>query len=160
VYNPFSTLDFFRNKKFKGYWFSTGTPTYLIEQIKKKEDLELLLESTTASSRTLRGNSDYANVNSTALLFQTGYLTIKKEKIIEEEPRYTLDFPNYEVKSAFLGDLLEAYTNKELDTVVGLSKDIAKSIILKDAKKLKDNLAKLYANIPYDLHIEKEKYYH
>ncbi|MDR1523043.1 MAG: PD-(D/E)XK nuclease domain-containing protein, partial [Endomicrobium sp.] len=100
------------------------------------------------------------DIETTALLFQTGYLTIKKEEIIEDESEYTIDFPNKEVKSAFLGDLLEAYTNKELDLAVGLSKNIAKSIVGKEAEKLKEELRELYATIAYNLHIRKEAYYH
>jgi Holliday junction resolvase-like predicted endonuclease len=159
VYNPFSTLSFFRNREFVGYWFSTGTPTFLIEQIKKKDDLELLVETKIVSERTLRGNSNYANVNSVALLFQTGYLTIKKKERVEEEQEYTIDFPNYEVRSAFLCDLLEAYTGKDIIEVQILRTKLIKALRSKDSTFLEEVLKSLYASIPYDLHIGKEAYY-
>ncbi|MDR1522843.1 MAG: ATP-binding protein [Endomicrobium sp.] len=160
VYNPFSTLSFFDKQEFIGYWFNTGTPTFLIEQIKKKGDLELLSEARVVSSATLRGNSDYANVNSMALLFQTGYLTIKEEEIVEDESEYIIDFPNYEVKSAFLGDLLEAYTKKDITEVQALRGKLLKVMRSKDSVGLEGILKSLYANIPYSLHIGKEAYYH
>jgi hypothetical protein len=137
-------LSFFDNKKFEGYWFNTGTLTFLIEQIKKKDDIELLSEARVVSSVTLRGNSDYANVNSVALLFQTGYLTIKKEEIVEEELQYTIDFPNYEVKSAFLENLLEAYTGKDINEVQTLRAKLLKVMRSKDSVGL----------------VGKEAYYH
>jgi hypothetical protein len=49
VYNPFSTLVFFRDKEFANNWFNTGTPTFLIEQIKKKDKLEIFVEDQTVS---------------------------------------------------------------------------------------------------------------
>jgi hypothetical protein len=137
VYNPFSTLSFFDNKRFEGCWFSTGTPTFLIEQIKKKDDLEILSELRIINSWILRwNNSDYASINSETLLFQIGYLTIKEEKIEEDESEYTIDFPNYEVKSAFLGNLLEAYSKKGISEVQTLRTKLIKALRNKDERCL------------------------
>ncbi|MDR3124764.1 MAG: ATP-binding protein [Endomicrobium sp.] len=158
VYNPFSTLAFFKSKKFEGYWFETGTPTFLIEEIKKREDLKFIIEPQKVQSRLLRGADD-KKVNIKTLLFQTGYLTIKKEEIIEGESRYTIDFPNYEVKRAFLEDLLEVYINRDIEEVNGISRGIGKALKEKGDEGLERNLRDLYANIPYDLHIGQEKYY-
>ncbi|MDR2344610.1 MAG: AAA family ATPase, partial [Planctomycetaceae bacterium] len=49
VYNPFSTLLLFRSREFKNYWFDTGTPTFLIDLIKKRNDLEIFLQPVYAS---------------------------------------------------------------------------------------------------------------
>ncbi|MDR3125139.1 MAG: ATP-binding protein [Endomicrobium sp.] len=161
VYNPFSALKFFDNKEFEGYWFETGTPTFLIEQIKKKDDLELLSEARVVSSGTLRGNgSGYANINTETLLFQTGYLTIKEKKIIEDEPEYKIDFPNNEVKRAFISSLIKEYTLRSAEEVNVINKKIKEGIRTKEAKVLEDSLKELYANIPYDLHTKRESYYH
>jgi hypothetical protein len=46
------------------------------------------------------------------LLFQTEYLTIKKKDIVNYEPEYIIDFPNMEVKKAFLTRLLARYSKK------------------------------------------------
>ncbi|MDR3124999.1 MAG: ATP-binding protein [Endomicrobium sp.] len=157
VYNPFSTLKFFDNKEFEGYWFETGTPTFLIEQIKKKDDLESLSEARVVSSGILRGNSsDYANINNTALLFQTGYLTIKKKERSDDGILYTIDFPNKEVKDSFLMILVSEYVGKSQIEVFNLNVRIQKALISKKEEELQEALRELYANAVYDTDTKKE----
>jgi hypothetical protein len=159
VYNPFSTLLFFENKEFKEYWYKTGSPTFLIEEIAKKNGLDKLIQGSVIKS--FLADIDYERTPSIDLLFQTGYLTIKSKEIKKDElPEYTLDFPNMEVRKAFSSSLLVAYTNKETHEIGDISKRIRKAIEGKDGEELKEALTELYANIPYDLHIGKEKYYH
>jgi hypothetical protein len=159
VYNPFSTLKLFDSKEFREYWYETGTPTFLIDEIKKKNDLEMFIEPQKVIDRTLIGsNSDV--IEAVALSFQTGYLTIKKKEIVEDEAEYTIDFPNYEVESAFLSSLLKGYTFKNEEEVNEINKKIGKALKEIDEKKLEESLKELLANIPYDLHIKQEKYYH
>jgi hypothetical protein len=93
------------------------------------------------------------------LLFQTGYLTIKKEDIDNGRPQYTMDFPNMEVREAFIGNLLEVYANKEPSEVESINKKIAKGLKGKESENLARSLSELFANIPYDLTTEKESYY-
>jgi hypothetical protein len=160
VYNPFSTLMFFDKKEFENYWFATGTPTFLIEQIKKRNDLELLIEQRTVNSSSLRGRGD-TNIENIGLLFQTGYLTVKKKEIGEDNtPRYTMDFANMEVRKAFIGNLLEIYTNKEPSEVESINKKVREALRQRDGNRLQKSLVELFANIPYDLTTEKESYYH
>jgi hypothetical protein len=159
VYNPFSTLLFFDNKKFGRYWFETGTPTFLIEQIRERDDLSPFIEETVVSSNSLSGAS-YDKIGSIALLFQTGYLTIKKEERVDERLEYRVDFPNMEVREAFLGSLLETYANMHPEKLGDTGKKIRRVIEKKDSEGLENILAELFAVIPYDLHIGMEKYYH
>jgi hypothetical protein len=160
VYNPFSTLLFFDNKKPEEYWYETGTPTFLMEEIKKKNDLYCFASTQEVESNTLKGNgSDEQEI--TTLLFQTGYLTVKKEEIKKDStPQYTLDFPNMEVRKAFLSSLLVAYAKKETKEVKGIGEKVREAIEEKDEEGLKEVLTELYANVSYDLHVSKEKYYH
>jgi hypothetical protein len=159
VYNPSSTLQFLNKKEFKEYWYKTGSPTFLIEEIIKKNGLDKLIQGSVIKS--FLADIDYERTPSTDLLFQTGYLTIKSKEIKKDElPEYTLDFPNMEVRKAFSSSLLVAYTNKETHEIGDISKRIRKAIEGKDGEELKEALTELYANIPYDLHIGKEKYYH
>jgi hypothetical protein len=159
VYNPFSTLAFFKSKEFKGYWFETGTPTFLIEQIRKRDDIETFTGRRVVGIRSLNGEGN-DNIDTEGLLFQTGYLTIKEKKIIEDEPEYRIDFPNNEVKRAFISSLIKEYTLKKEEEVNGISREIGKGLKEKDEERLERSLKELYANIPYDLHIGQEKYYH
>jgi Holliday junction resolvase-like predicted endonuclease len=161
MYNPFSTLSFFDNKRFEGYWFNTGTPTFLIEQIRKRDSFESFTNPISVVRAALSGFSfEYETLETTGLLFQTGYLTIKEEEETKRGSLYTIDFPNFEVKDAFLTSLIKAYTDKSIQAVYNLNDRIYEAIIGKDAEKLHDNLTELYASIPYDLHITKESYYH
>jgi Holliday junction resolvase-like predicted endonuclease len=159
VYNPFSTLAFFRKKEFENYWFGTGTPTFLIEQIKKRDDLESFVGAKVVGESSLRG-LDYDNIESIGLLFQTGYLTIKKEESTELGLQYTLDFPNMEVRNSFLTNLIEYYSNRQTREINNLRLKIEKQIKEKDSKELEESLRMMFAHIPYDLHISKESYYH
>ena len=105
VYNPFSTLLFFHDKKFSNYWFKTGTPTFLIDQIKDK-DLKSFEQKQKVTEYML-SNFNEKSIDITGLLFQTGYLTIKKEMIVNDVSLYELDFPNREVKDSFLMILVD-----------------------------------------------------
>jgi hypothetical protein len=158
VYNPFSTLAFFKSKKFKGYWFETGTPTFLIEQVEKMKEVESLVGMQKVSAEVLKG-PDNEEMEPISLMFQTGYLTVKKEEIEERESEYTIDFPNYEVRKAFITRLVAVCTRKSQKDTERLGKKINESIGKKENKTLEETLTELYANIPYDLHIGKEKYY-
>lgn len=109
LYNPFSLLNFFRKKRFGNFWFATGTPTFLVEHIRKtniepmeleqKEFLEAFFDRFTIEQL------DIYN-----LLFQTGYLTIKSTRYDDFELRYKLGYPNREVQQSFIYNLLEAFT--------------------------------------------------
>ncbi|MDR1243969.1 MAG: PD-(D/E)XK nuclease domain-containing protein, partial [Endomicrobium sp.] len=85
--------------------------------------------------------------------------TVKKEEIEERESVYTIDFPNYEVKKAFITRLVAVCARKSQKDTERLGKKINEAIRKGEAEKLQEGLVELYANIPYDLHIGKEKYY-
>ncbi len=99
IYNPFSLLNTFNNKVFKDYWFETGTPTFLVELIKKSDYNLNDLQEERITSKTL-GSIDTMSQNPVPVLYQSGYLTIKD---YDEEMRlYHLDFPNKEVENGFV----------------------------------------------------------
>ena len=78
VYNPFSLLNALQDMKLKSYWFSTGTPTFLVKKLKAMDFApEKFTDGTLYSDE--RSLSDYRadNPDPLPLLFQTGYLTIK-----------------------------------------------------------------------------------
>jgi hypothetical protein len=159
VYNPFSTLSFFSNKEFKDYWYATGTPTFLIEQIRQRDDLELFTDPKVVDSSSLRGKGD-SNIENIALLFQTGYLTIKKKEIKDNRPEYTLDFPNMEVREAFITNVIEYYSNRQSMEINKVRVNVREQIKGKEEKGLEESLKILFAHIPSNLHISIEAYYH
>jgi Holliday junction resolvase-like predicted endonuclease len=159
VYNPFSTLMFLDKKELKEYWYKTGTPTFLIEQIIKKNGLDTLIGQGTVIISSL-SDVDYDRASSIDLLFQTGYLTIKKKIITDGSPLYALDFPNTEVREAFLSNLLVVYANKESHVIEDINKRVKQALKEKDGEGLQKSLTVLFANIPYDLITGRESYYH
>ena len=108
IYNPFSLLNTFKYREFGSYWFETGTPTYLVELLKKHHyDLERMAhEETTAA---VLNSIDSTSDNPIPVIYQSGYLTIKGYD--EEFGIYSLGFPNREVEEGFIKFLLPFYAN-------------------------------------------------
>jgi hypothetical protein len=98
VYNPFSTLLLLTQKRFEHHWFETGTPEFLVKLI-LKGDFDII-EIPFKTEALGFSNYEVDDLNLAPLLVQTGYLTIKEFDPITQN--YTLDYPNYEVKHAFL----------------------------------------------------------
>jgi hypothetical protein len=78
IYNPFSTMTFFKKQQFSAYWFSTGTPTFLIDIIQRHNSMEDVMKPVVVGDEILFDGYDPANISEVPLLFQTGYLIIKK----------------------------------------------------------------------------------
>ncbi len=107
MYNPFSLLNTFDSLKFRQYWIETGTPSFLVE-VMKRTDYDVTGIATEEADSTLLTEIDTAFHNPVPLLYQSGYLTIKSYD--EVTGIYTLGFPNLEVKNGFLSFLLNYYT--------------------------------------------------
>lgn len=164
VYNPYSLLLLFDKNEIKNYWFETGSPSFLIQLIKEyKLDVKKL-------ERLLLNEADFSsyeieNMNLYALLFQTGYLTIKE--VIKDgfRKKYILSYPNIEVKESLVINLLDNFAqNRESN---GISVDeLIKSLKNKNLKHFFNILKSLFASIPNEIFpekttlIEKESYYH
>jgi hypothetical protein len=160
VYNPFSTLLMFDNSKIDNYWFHSGTPTFLMDLLKSRNQIQPVLEPFQVSSSVFV-SYDPENIAEIPLLFQTGYLTIKQQvKLSFTSIQYILGTPNEEVKVSFLEYLLNAYTEYPLYQIRELAENMQKQLYNGDTSALEQNLRLLIANIPNILHIEKEAYYH
>ena len=107
IYNPFSLLSTLDSGDFKEYWIETGTPSFLVE-VMKRTDYDVTGLSSEEADSTLLTNIDTVFYNPVPLLYQSGYLTIKDYD--KTTGIYTLGFPNVEVKHGFLSFLLDAYT--------------------------------------------------
>ena len=108
IYNPFSLLNTFKYKKFGSYWFETGTPTYLVELLKRDQyDLHRMANEET-DAETLN-SVDSTSYNPIPVIYQSGYLTIKSYE--PEFGNYRLGFPNREVEEGFIRYLMPYYTN-------------------------------------------------
>jgi Holliday junction resolvase-like predicted endonuclease len=160
IYNPFSTLLLFKKKSFSNYWFESGTPTFLINLIKERNDIKPMLEPVTASDTTFMG-FDINQIGIIPILYQTGYLTVKsKTEIPLEPPEFILGIPNREVNDSFLTFLVSEYANYPVDQMPTLKQQMQKQINNCDAEGFSQSLQILLANIPSILHIKRESYYH
>ncbi len=155
VYNPYSVLNFFSDKEFKNYWFSTGTPSFLIKLLQNREEnLEELLKQKQNKDMVFY-YKDFNKMPLNQIFFQTGYFTIKDFKNDE----YSFQFPNYEVKESFLIALVDAYgyTNKGNEKT--LIYEMKKYFENNDIESIIDRLKIFYSSIPYTISIKSEKYY-
>ena len=110
VYNPFSLINAFYAREFGAYWFETGTPTFLIQQLKKNEfEPHRFTDHTLYASATSLKDYSADNPDPIPLLYQAGYLTIVDYDPDDQE--YTLAFPNDEVKQGFLENLMPEYVS-------------------------------------------------
>jgi hypothetical protein len=112
VYNPFSIISFFEKRIFDNYWFSSGTPTFLIKQLKKNcfpvREYEYY-----ETDKSIFESFEINRINIPSLLFQTGYLTVKHMQSISlTNSMYYLSYPNNEVRESFFKHVLAAISEK------------------------------------------------
>ncbi|MCL2164483.1 MAG: ATP-binding protein [Oscillospiraceae bacterium] len=159
VINPFSLLNFFEQEKFESFWYSSGTPKFMIDLIKKKPESFLALRNLKLTERVL-DTFDIQKIELEPLLFQAGYLTVKETMQTRGAPIYLLGIPNFEVRDAFNMQLLSAMTESG-DVRTEQSKiEIGEALQSGDLRKMLDILRGLFASIPYQLHVSTEAYYH
>lgn len=155
IYNPFSLLNTFQNKKFREYWFETGTPGFLVEVMRKTSFDVTTLENQTVDS-TLMSNADAIFENPVPYLFQSGYLTITGYNDMFR--LYQLGFPNQEVKNGFLNCLLKYYVPMSPDmSGTTLIYQLWHSITEGNQKSFMQILSSLFANTSYQIQGETEK---
>lgn len=97
-----------QNKKPKAYWYSSGTPSFLIDELKKHPESMVSLDGATATEEELMDISSLEEIDLKALMYQTGYFTIKGYNPISK--RYQLGLPNEEVRSAFINSLVQNFS--------------------------------------------------
>ena len=111
VYNPFSVLNLFDKYKFANYWFRTGTPTFLTKLVKTGNFNVPEFEQLVTTSSVL-DKFEIENIELAGILFQTGYLTIKKK----EGEYYILGYPNHEVRQSWFEHLLSMLNEARLQS--------------------------------------------
>ncbi len=114
IYNPYSLLRALEEKDIDNYWFDTGTPSYLIEMLRKFEVLPQNIGGVYANASQFDAPTEMMT-NAIPLLYQSGYLTIKDYN--REDREYFLDIPNHEVKEGLMESLLPEYITPAKDLV-------------------------------------------
>jgi len=160
VYNPFSILNLFNANTFDNFWFSTGTPTFLVKLVKERYNEPMEFENLPVKGY-IFDSYDLENPDIACLLFQTGYLTIKQVILEEEVKTYVLSYPNREVRDSFLTHLFGEYTQNSLSSGVKILERMVKAIVADDPEMFIKEVKSLFASIPYQIFIsEREAYYH
>ena len=159
VINPYSILSFFTRKEFANFWYASGTPKFLMDLIKKDPVIYTSLKNF-RMTEVMLDSSDIEEIDAELLLFQTGYLTVRDKTTIDDEPVYTLDMPNNEVRRAFDLHVLTALSDKGQPRVKQAQIDIGEALRNGDLHRMLELLKGLFASIPYQLHIDREAYYH
>ena len=156
VYNPVSLAKFFEaGGEFNNFWFSTGTPSFLIELIKKTRfDFDNILSKPVSSMAFNAFEID--KLDPLTLLLQTGYLTIKSMVKKFNMPWYWLDFPNREVSFSFNSSLLNTYSRKSDNFVVAFCEQLAEAMDQGNVKQLRKAMESFFAGISYEIHHKNE----
>ena len=158
VYNPFSTLKYISTREANSYWYTTGTPAFLIKEIQKRPNLTTTLSGISVSKSALMDIRSVENVDLASLMFQTGYLTIKR--YYEKEKAYQLDFPNEEVRSAFFDSLLNELTVMDTLTVTRAAEQLRKHLSLLELGAFVQTINSHFAKMPYHVFVHaKEGFY-
>ena len=147
VYNPFSLLNVFSDRMFFDYWFQSGTPTFLVQYLKKAHfylpDLENNVEIDLSSL-----NNFKVDVGSPIpILYQAGYLTLKSYN--RRSGLYSLGYPNNEVKYGLIRNLLPSYSNLDETKVQRFVWQFYEKVCSGDVASFMQVISDLLANIPY-----------
>jgi hypothetical protein len=154
VYNPFSVLKALDEMEFKNYWFETGTPTFLVNLLRENRWQPPKIEDMKATD-TMFSTYDLDHLKPEALLFQTGYVTIKDVR----GRLFTFDYPNREVKSAFLETLFHSYAEGMPDRSRFVY--LAEHLLAEDLDAFIETMKAIFADIPYTLETKRdEAYFH
>jgi hypothetical protein len=157
LYNPFSILNFFASGgDFFNYWYTTGTPTFLMD-ISKREHF-YRFDKVSVSSNSLQ-SFDFENISLIPVLFQTGYLTIKAYQALFDN--FILSFPNHEVEAAYLEKLADTYIQSQKYPAKVIMPALVDALQAKNAPALQETINKAFEHIPNPLwQKENEQFYH
>lgn len=152
LYNPFAILLLMANREFGTWWYSAGTPTFLIQVLKQRGLLPVELENLSITDNQMLV-SEIKRLSVGALLLQSGYMTIVGEKFIGNTVNFQLDYPNCEVREALNSTLL--YDMLLQDDVVFRqnSVNLIDTMEQGDAKALEGILHSMFAGIPHQWHL-------
>ncbi len=158
VYNPISLLNFIKTGEFNNYWFQTATPSMVIKAAETHNFSLLNLEDDIKAGEELELTHDISSMDVHTLLYQTGYLTIRK--FDEKTQIYLLNFPNEEVRRSFLNYILPLFSKKSTSEIQDLYYQLASHLEHHNFQKFFDVFNIFLDSIPYNIHKNVEAYYH
>ena len=146
VYNPISvayTLDTKSKSGFTATWATTGRPSMLMNYLKREDLLALNYERVEEVSDAAFDVAELRNLTAIALLYQSGYLTIKAYDADVDD--YTLGVPDEEIRR----DLSTLVAGVAAEQDVAWAANLGKSLLRANWPKVFAGLRSLYAHLPY-----------
>lgn len=151
VYNPFDILLFFeRGKKYRSYWIETGGGLSFLYQLVQKYHFSILGIRQAVETGRLLASTDVGSLYPLPMMFQTGYLTIDRVVEEEEEEKYTLKFPNKEVRLAFNKGLWQWYSSLDMMGLSEQQSDLVQALRQGNLKDLQQVIRSAFAALPHD----------
>ncbi len=148
LYNPFSLLSFLDSASFDNFWFETGTPTFLVKILKNTRPPDQV-EGTIVQKGSFN-KFDPADIDVIAVMFQTGYLTVKQVEGDGMSAYLTLGYPNEEVRFSFEFMLLAAYSRQIASLISPQLYRLRQSLLEHDAPAFVKHLKAFFASVPFD----------
>lgn len=159
VYNPFSLLSYIGGRYFDNFWIDTGTPSFLIKHVRENPSLYLFREEEFIVGADMLKDLSPNNPNPVALMFQTGFLTIKEANW--DLQIFTLVYPNQEVKQSVLTYITAAYSFGQAGKIPAMVSELRVAFIRNDIPYVMKIIDTLFISIPNPLWINaKESFYH
>jgi Predicted AAA-ATPase/PD-(D/E)XK nuclease superfamily len=157
VYNPFGTLKFLSEQQFRNQWFSTGSPNFLVEQMRKQNNFNV---ENVYANNVILGKFDIENMDIVPLLFQTGYLTIKSCDVMTGD--MVLNYPNREVRESMYQFLIDDIAKNSHRIHTGRTiKDLNKAFLERDLTQIHGILNSMLADLPSETYLNQgEGLYH
>lgn len=152
LYNPFSILNLFAAQRFANYWWETGTPNFLIKKLRTEFQYNL---NDLVAGQVMFESFTINDLNWLALLFQTGYLTIRDYD--PETGLYTLGYPNREVKDTMQQHLLAAFRETTKTDSLPILVKIKTALEQGDLERLIELINILFSTIPHQIFQEKQE---
>lgn len=156
IYNPFSLMNAFDKENLDNYWFGSGTPTYLIEMLRKFNIIPSGIGSIEAMASEFDAPTEQMN-SMTALLYQSGYITIKDYDAMFQS--YLLDIPNNEVRIGMMKSLIPYYVTRDSRATTSTVVNMARALYRDDIDGMLGILQEFLLTVPYCDNTDYEGHY-
>jgi len=156
IYNPFSLINAFANNEVDNYWFGSGTPTYLIEMLRKFGVVPSGIGGIEAMASEFDAPTERMN-SMTALLYQSGYITIKDYDAMFQS--YLLDIPNNEVRIGLMKSLIPYYVTQDSRLATSTVINMARALYKDDMDGMLRCLQEFLLTVPYCDNTDYEGHY-
>lgn len=146
IYNPFSIINCLEAGAIRNFWFTSGTPTYLVRMLEHSNlNINELADQYYTADQFVNYKADAAAP--LPMIYQSGYLTIKEYN--PELDVYRLDFPNQEVRSGFIGLLATDYFQNPLQQPANWAVQVQQALLAGNVDAFISKMTALMASATY-----------